>query len=350
MKNIKKDEINQTVAFETSDPAFFRDLLKAANAVVEEAEFVFDPEGIKLRSMDPSHISMVDLYIPCEFFDLYEVNKERRVCLNIKDVVKLVYGNKRGKLKDSSLWIGIDENRISIKGSGNLKSSKTYNLIEPYLEEEEIPEPRINFNSRISMVTRTLKRIIDDCNIHEYMLITVDPSRVLFQNADGSGTLIENELTSFADDILELNADGEQCAAYSVEYIKDLVKVIKPLSEVVTLEISTKQPMKITADLPMDARLIYYLAANTDNEHIKELIEGPQKEEPTAEEIEEPVEVPVIEVDIDVQHNDIDIDLIEVPKSESTFEVSETYRQYTQLLAAAMAEMTAHTKAEETNE
>ena len=350
MKNIRKDEIIQAVVFETSDPAFFRDLLKAANAVVEEAELVFDPEGIRLRSMDPSHISMIDLYVPREFFDRYEVYEERRVCFNIKDIVKLVYGNKRGKLKDSSLWIGIDEDRISFKGSGKLKGSKTYNLIEPYLEEEEIPEPRIHFNSRISMVTGTLKRIIDDCNIHEYMLLTVYPSRVLFQNADGSGTLIENELTNYADDILELSADGEQCAAYSVEYLKDLVKVIKPLSEVVTLDISTKQPMRITADLSLGIQLIYYLAANTDNEHIKELIEGPQKEEPTVEEIEEPVEVPVIEVDIDANIDDIYTDLIEVPKSESTFEVSETYRQYTQLLAAAMAEMTAHTKAEETNE
>jgi hypothetical protein len=107
--------------------------------------------------------------------------------------------------------------------------------------------------------------------------------------------------------------------------------------------------MKITADMPMDAQLIYYLAANTDNDHIKELIEGPQKEEPTAEEIEEPVEVPVIEVDIDANPNDLDTDLIEVHETDPTFEVSETYRQYTQLLAEAMAEMTAHVKAEATN-
>ena len=118
MENIRKDEIIQSVAFETSEPAFFRDLLKAANAVVEEAEFVLDPEGIKLRSMDPSHISMIDLYIPHEFFDRYEVYEERRVCFNIKDVVKLVYGNKRGKLKDSSLWISIDEDGSRAHESG----------------------------------------------------------------------------------------------------------------------------------------------------------------------------------------------------------------------------------------
>ena len=39
----------------------WRSIVKAIATLIEEASFEFSPEGIKLRSMDPSHIALVNL-------------------------------------------------------------------------------------------------------------------------------------------------------------------------------------------------------------------------------------------------------------------------------------------------
>ncbi len=43
-----------------SDARLWKNLLAAISTLIEEADFNATPEGIKLRSMDPSHVAMVD--------------------------------------------------------------------------------------------------------------------------------------------------------------------------------------------------------------------------------------------------------------------------------------------------
>lgn len=298
----------------TSDPAVFRGLLKAALIVTEEHDVDVGPEGIQILTMDPGHYYMIDLSIPWTFFDRYDVVDERRICLNLKEILKLVFNRKSGKLKDSSLDIEIREDRIYFKGSGQLKGLKSYIVLEPM--GEEVPRPRILFYSKVRMLTETLKRIVADCSLHEYMLITVGPDKIFFQNADGYGRLAENEIERWDDSILEFESEGVQVSAYKVDHLAAFMRALKPLTEVVTLELSDSMPMKISAEMPYDLKLDYYVAPNTDIEHIKDLIDdcyvkkadqAAQAEETEPEEIpepevpaEDPPEEPVIEVPAEV--------------------------------------------------
>ena len=67
----KKDTTVKTPLFKATmnDARLFRNLIGAISSLIEEADFNATPEGIKLRSMDPSHIAMVDFEWPKAAFD-----------------------------------------------------------------------------------------------------------------------------------------------------------------------------------------------------------------------------------------------------------------------------------------
>ena len=50
-----------------SDAKLLRDMATAISILVDEATFKIDPEGLKLRAMDPSRVAMIDFEWPKTF-------------------------------------------------------------------------------------------------------------------------------------------------------------------------------------------------------------------------------------------------------------------------------------------
>jgi len=170
---------------EISDPAFFRDLLKAVSRVVEEPILTLDPEGLRIKQMSPDHKTMVDLYIPGEHFRTYNVYEERTISFNVKELLKLVF--KRGKMKDTLILMRIEAERITFdirKDGGRVR--KVLPLFGPVEEEES--EPTLYFKSEVKIMTRTLINVIEDCKTledNENILITVKDEDISFSGIDG---------------------------------------------------------------------------------------------------------------------------------------------------------------------
>ncbi len=69
-----------------SDAKLLRDMATAISILVDEATFKIDPEGLKLRAMDPSRVAMIDFEWPKTIFEEYvccrtrkDVHKHKRV-------------------------------------------------------------------------------------------------------------------------------------------------------------------------------------------------------------------------------------------------------------------------------
>lgn len=279
---------------EIHDPAFFRDLLKAVYATTEEPILTLDPEGIRIKNMDPGHAYMIDLFIPRDYFGTYNVVEERKISFNLKDLLKLVF--PRGKMKDTTILMRIEVERIvfEIKRGGS-RVRKTLPLIEPY--EGEIPEVDLTYKARVKTLTSTMIRTLKDCSAIESdrVLITVDLEEITFRNNEGDSLEVTNIYDKAADEILDFNTDGKQEAYYNIEYLKTIIKALKPITEALTLELSTDIPMRITAEFPIiDGHLIYYLAAivgyHEDPEEVEETAAAvdPVKVDPH----EDPEEIP----------------------------------------------------------
>src|ERR1700756_2383044 len=101
----KEPEAKHMFKATMNDARLFRNLLGAISSLIEEADFTAGPEGIKLRSMDPSHIAMVDFEWPKTAFDSYECTSPTKLRLSVSNLLKLL---KRTK-SDESVEIVYDD-------------------------------------------------------------------------------------------------------------------------------------------------------------------------------------------------------------------------------------------------
>src|SRR5437773_2196347 len=152
----------------TAKPALFkatmhdtrlrRNLIGAISSLIEEADFNATPEGIKLRSMDPSHIAMVDFEWPKAAFDIYECTSPTKLRLSVSNLLKLL---KRTRSDESVEIVYDDANK---KLNITLKNKIVRKFITPTLEPstEEVPTPKVPFNARVKITAVSLRDIIDD--------------------------------------------------------------------------------------------------------------------------------------------------------------------------------------------
>ena len=69
-----------------SDAKLLRDMATAISILVDEATFKIDPDGLKLRAMDPSRVAMIDFEWPKAIFQEYEATEPSKMCLNISEL------------------------------------------------------------------------------------------------------------------------------------------------------------------------------------------------------------------------------------------------------------------------
>ena len=73
-----------------SDAKLLRDMTTAISILVDEATFKIEPEGLKLRAMDPSRVAMIDFEWPKTIFEEYVSEEPSKMCINISELLKLL--------------------------------------------------------------------------------------------------------------------------------------------------------------------------------------------------------------------------------------------------------------------
>jgi len=144
-----------------TDAKLLRDMATAISILVDEATFKIEPDGLKLRAMDPSRVAMIDFEWPKTIFELYESTEPSKMCINISELLKLL---KRAG-KDESVELTLDEQtgRLQIKIMGKYARNFTMPTLEA--SEEEVPTPKINFNVKAKTTTQGLSQAIEDAQL-----------------------------------------------------------------------------------------------------------------------------------------------------------------------------------------
>ena len=265
-----------------SDARLFRNLIGAISSLIEEADFNATPEGIKLRSMDPSHIAMVDFEWPKAAFDTYECTTPTRLRLSVSNLLKLL---KRTH-SDESIEIFYDE--ANKKLNITLRNKIVRKFITPTLEPstEEVPTPKVPFSAKVKLAAASLRDIIDDAQaISDNVRLEVSQEKFVVKAAgEMSSALIEMDKGS--DAILEIDlrpetdpktgqpvtadpktgAPASAKATYNLNYLGEIIRAGSGASEVTSLEFSTNMPIKVEFEMPQQGRLLYYLAPRIEAE------------------------------------------------------------------------------------
>ena len=83
----------ESKGFRTKNSSYFKTIVSFINNIVECANFKLTKSGIKISSLDKSHVALIDCFIPCEFFSNYNFNDEHNeiiIGLNVSILMKIL--------------------------------------------------------------------------------------------------------------------------------------------------------------------------------------------------------------------------------------------------------------------
>ncbi|MGQ9543779.1 MAG: proliferating cell nuclear antigen (pcna) [Candidatus Bathyarchaeia archaeon] len=244
------------------DAKTWRNLMTAISTLIEEADFNATSEGLKLRSMDPSHVAMVDFYWPKEAFEEYTCDKPTIMRVSLTSMLKLLRRSK----SEESLVISYDEEAKKV--NLNLKGKILKNFIMPTLEpvEEEVPTPKLSFNARIKLMSETLKEIVEDSEaVSDNIRLEATQDKLLVK-ASSELSSVNMELTKDDGALIEIDVKENSTATFNLNYLGEMVKSGSATSELALLEFSTNMPIRLEFEMPQQGRLTYYLAPRIEAE------------------------------------------------------------------------------------
>jgi len=245
-----------------ADAKLLRDMITSISILVDEATFKLDPEGIKLRAMDPSRVAMVDFEWPKTVFEEYQSTEPTKMCINITELLKLL---KRAG-KDETVELALDEKtgRLQVKIAG--KYSRNFTMPTLEASEEEVPTPKLTFNVKIKATTNGLSQAIEDAQlVSDHVRIEADAEKLVF-NATGDLMGAEISLLKGSDTILDLEAKEPAKATFSLSYLSEIIKAASATSDISTLEFSSDMPIKLDFQQTKEGKLTFYLAPRIETE------------------------------------------------------------------------------------
>jgi len=245
-----------------SDAKLLRDMATAISILVDEATFKIDPEGLKLRAMDPSRVAMIDFEWPKSIFQEYMATEPAKMCINISELLKLL---KRAG-RDEAVELSLDDKtgRLQITITG--KYSRNFTMPTLEASEEEVPTPKITFNVKAKTTTQGLSQAIEDAQlVSDHVRIEAEPEKLtLTASGDLMGATIT--LQKGNDALLDLEVKENAKATFSLSYLSEIIKAASATSDIATLEFSSDMPVKIDFQQTKEGKLTFFLAPRIETE------------------------------------------------------------------------------------
>ena len=236
-------------------PEEWKAIAVAISTIVEEATFEATSQGLNFRGMDPSHIALIDLNWPNSAFEKYECSQPLKIGLKIEDFVKLI---KRASSNDK-VELETKDDSLLIKFVNSYKKEYLVHLIEPY--SSSTPVPKISLNSKAVIKTKALEHLLDDIQVvSETVNISAKKDQIILEGQGDTGNA-KILLDKTNEDIISIDIKEESMTTYSLSHLLDIIGSLSSVSENVSLEFSTKMPIKLVFKIgAYGIDLCYYLA------------------------------------------------------------------------------------------
>jgi proliferating cell nuclear antigen len=259
--NLIKKVVKKLFMIKMTDAKLWKSLISAISALIDEAGFNIDPSGIKLRAMDPSHIAMIDFEWPKNVFEEFVCDQPINLCINVNEMLRLLRRIK----SDESLHITLDEKlaRLTITLIGSY--TRTFSIPTLDTVDDAVPTPKLSLKAKIRITTNTLKDAMDDASTVSDHIKLIMTNEKFVMNAQGNVGNVLIEIPKESEVILDMEAEEESTAMFSLNYLSEMIKAASALSEIAIVEFSTDMPIKLNFELPQGGKLQYYLAPRIEN-------------------------------------------------------------------------------------
>ncbi len=246
--------------------------MKAVASLLEEPTLRFSDVGLRVLGMDPSHVAMVDLRLPAEYFDRYVCDEGEssplRMTVNVSELVRMLGANPRLG-RDEGLTVSYDAGGESV--GLTLRDKITRGKRVPALDpvDQEVPDASVPYTSYARVMSEMIRKLVlpDMGDVSEHVCIQIGdvgvghsgtgPEIVFSATGDMGSCRVAYE--KHGDQVLELRFEESSKATFTGHYLVEIFKGVKGLSEVVGIHLASDMPVKIDVEIPQ-GQLIYYLA------------------------------------------------------------------------------------------
>ncbi len=236
----------------------WRYIIEGLATIVDEANFVVEPEGIKLRALDPGRIAMVDLFMPPSVFEEYSVETATRIGVVLDDLVDVM---KRAKAEDR-LVMEVAGNRLVIVLSG--KAERRFRLPLLDIAGQELPQPKLNFTVAAKMLSDTFRDALKDAElVSESVRLKAEDDALYMISRSDKGE-VETKFSVEAGSLIEIDVKEPAEASYAIEFLNKIVSKAYRVSDVLTLKFASNMPLELTFEVAGGGILKYLLAPRAE--------------------------------------------------------------------------------------
>ncbi len=238
-----------------SDARMWKRVIDAIEVLVDEAVFKINSEAMSVRAMDPSHVAMVDVYLPAGIFEEYECSGDESIGLSLDEMGKVM---RRASTSDE-LELNLDEATSSLRVQLKGATTRTFKLSLLDIGGEEPPTPSITFNVEAKILSDALVQAMKDAELFsDHVQISSTPDGLLI-TASGDTSGVEVKIDKGSEALLELKTTENSRAIYALNYLSDMIKAAS-VSDTVILSFSTDMPLKLEFRILGEGRVTYWLA------------------------------------------------------------------------------------------
>jgi proliferating cell nuclear antigen len=217
-------------------------------------------EGLRIREMDDSHVALLELELPREEFEKFEVEGPINVTV---EVDKFLNALRRTSDKNGLLRIEVTDEEVRLLYPHSMRRSEIPRL---NLAAEEPPVLKFSLPARVELDVRTLQLMLRDVASRKQggrkrVKIAVGDSNIAFRSEEEYGGCHEMCLRAGDPNVFEISNSGDSLdevrSTFSLEYLK---RVVSNRWRRVRFHLGDERPLILEYSVGRLGRLRVYLA------------------------------------------------------------------------------------------
>ncbi len=232
---------------------YWKDCGFAIVSLVDEGLFTISKDGISLKAMDPSSISMISFTMPNKAFSKFTIEKNANIGLNIENLNKILSRTRDGE----ALVMKDVDNKLSLEFIGQ-GSRRRYRLPMVEVKKSVEKEPSIEFDSVVEVSGEPFKDIVKDASLISSYISFKSAKDQFSVSARGDSGELEELHDAEGGIMRKIDAKKGAESTFNLEFLENMVRSC-PAGNNIHISLKSNEPLRMKYNIG-DSEVVYFLA------------------------------------------------------------------------------------------
>jgi proliferating cell nuclear antigen len=242
----------------------FSSIFQHMKLFTESVNVMFEPNRMFIQAMDSARVSIVEMYLPADWFDKYENTKGGTVTLGINTTIMFKVLSTRDKIQSILLEYNLNQSdKLGLEFTSESKSvfNKNFEIPLMDIDEEMMEIPTMDYQAEFSLPSAnfaslvTQMKLFGDTLQFECSEDKIQMSAVSLDVGKMNVNIPIDDLNSFA-----INEGEELDLSFSITHLSSICAYSK-IAKDIEISITNNYPIRLMYLLNDNgAKFVFYLA------------------------------------------------------------------------------------------